>query len=396
VARSVAASGKRVALVASSSWSHAFLHDKDWHLRPDTDADRELYDAMVRGDYDLALVTGAEALDTVRRAKKRAERLPWSHRDPEKKPFPFEAMPHPAEVAHEVFQAWLTFPVFDVARRAQRGESLAAYAEGIGAMMAPMTEIAVKNPYAWFPIARSASELVTATPDNRYVGWPYTKWIVSVMDVDMAAAAIVATHETAESLGVPPERRVYLRGWAYGTDPWVLAEREQMWASPAMAATSRAALGTAGAGVDDVAHFDLYSCFASSLHLACDALGIAPTDDRGLSVTGGLPYHGGPASGYLTHSIAAIVERLRADGIPAAVSRTAGDYLCNHVFYALMHLLATERPGTIGGFVHVPLLPEQSPDGRLATLGRDALVRGVVLTVETAALHARTAVAAPA
>ncbi len=40
------------------------------------------------------------------------------------------------------------------------------------------------------------------------------------------------------------------------------------------------ALRSAGIGVDDIAHFDLYSCFASSLHFACDALGIAPTDSR--------------------------------------------------------------------------------------------------------------------
>ena len=70
----------------------------------------------------------------------------------------------------------------------------------------------------------------------------------------------------------------------------------------------------AGAHVDDVAFFDLYSCFPSSLHFACDALGIEPTDRRGLTVTGGLAYHGGPASGYLTHSIAAMVERLRGAG----------------------------------------------------------------------------------
>ena len=53
IGQSVAAGDKRVALIASASWSHAFLNDKDWHLRPDTDADRELYDAMVRGDYDV-------------------------------------------------------------------------------------------------------------------------------------------------------------------------------------------------------------------------------------------------------------------------------------------------------------------------------------------------------
>ncbi|MDR7254211.1 hypothetical protein J2X46_003204 [Nocardioides sp. BE266] len=52
VARSVAASDKRVALVASSSWSHAFLYDKGWHLRPDTESDQVLFDAMLAGDYD--------------------------------------------------------------------------------------------------------------------------------------------------------------------------------------------------------------------------------------------------------------------------------------------------------------------------------------------------------
>jgi len=61
---------------------------------------------------------------------------------------------------------------------------------------------------------------------------------------------------------------------------------------------------------DDVRYLDLYSCFASSLHFACDALGLSPTDSRGLTVTGGLPYHGGPASGYVTHSIAGIVESI--------------------------------------------------------------------------------------
>jgi Catalytic LigB subunit of aromatic ring-opening dioxygenase len=51
IGRAVRAGGERVALVASSSWSHAFLNDKDWHLRPDTAADRALYEAMVAGDY---------------------------------------------------------------------------------------------------------------------------------------------------------------------------------------------------------------------------------------------------------------------------------------------------------------------------------------------------------
>ncbi|ANQ75892.1 MULTISPECIES: extradiol ring-cleavage dioxygenase [Rhodococcus] len=52
IGRAARASDKRVALIASASWSHAFLNDKDWHLRPDIEADRALYDAMVACDYE--------------------------------------------------------------------------------------------------------------------------------------------------------------------------------------------------------------------------------------------------------------------------------------------------------------------------------------------------------
>lgn len=65
VVRALAATDLRVALVASSSWSHAFLVDKTWHLWPDTEADQRLYDAFVEGDLDTwRAVTGAEIVDS--------------------------------------------------------------------------------------------------------------------------------------------------------------------------------------------------------------------------------------------------------------------------------------------------------------------------------------------
>ena len=62
----------------------------------------------------------------------------------------------------------------------------------------------------------------------------------------MAAALLVATHERADALGIPPERRVYLRGWCYATDPVLVAARPQMWRSPAMAAAASNALAARG------------------------------------------------------------------------------------------------------------------------------------------------------
>jgi acetyl-CoA C-acetyltransferase len=298
---------------------------------------------MLEGELDLALVTSAEALATQRSFKRRGERYPYSHRPADKRPFPWESEPNPIEVAHEVFQAWLTFALFDNARRAHLGIGLDDYRAGIGAMLAPMNEVAAANPHAWFRARRDENEIVTPTPDNRMVGYPYTKYMVAVMDVDMAAALIIATHDRADALGIPADRRVYLRGWSDGFDPVLVAAHPDLGRSPAMTAASAEALRGAGAHVDDVAFFDLYSCFPSSLHFATDALGIAPTDPRGLTVTGGLAYHGGPASGYLTHSISALVERLRAadDGALGLVSGV-GMHMTKHAFGVY-----SNRPGVV-------------------------------------------------
>ena len=299
---------------------------------------------MLAGELDLALIASAEALATQRAYKKRGERAPYSFPPAEKRPYPWESPPDPIEVAHEVFQAWLTFAVFDNARRGHAGTALDDYRRALGEMLAPMTAVAATNPHAWFPVRRRPAEIITPARDNRMVGYPYTKYSVAVMDVDMAAALVVATHEQADALGVPAERRVYLRGWCYATDPVLVAAHPDMWRSPAMAAASNAALAGADATVDDVAHLDLYSCFGSSLNFACDALAIAPTDRRGLTVTGGLPYHGGPASGYLTHSIAAMVDRLRSDPGALGLVSGVGMHMTKHVFGVYSTAPASVQP----------------------------------------------------
>ncbi len=74
----------------------------------------------------------------------------------------------------------------------------------------------------------------------------------------------------------------------------------------------------------------------------------------------------GPAAYFSSLPIKACVAAARAAGIPASVSQTAGTFVCNHVFYGLAHLLATEHPGIRGGFVHVPYTPQQIAAGRSA------------------------------
>ena len=290
---------------------------------------------MRAGDLDLALITGAEALATVRRLKKAGQRPKWSFKPAEKRPFPMEMEFDPSEISHSVFEAYLTFALFDNARRAKLGRRLEEHRDALGRVMAPMTRVAAADPVdAWFPVARGAAEIVDATAHNRMVAYPYTKLMTSIMDVDMAAAVILASSAKADELGVPPERRVYLRGYGYAEDPAHVAGHPELWRSPALAAAAGSALSGAGIAADDVAYLDLYSCFASSICFALDALGISEDTPRAAVVTrtGGLPYHGGPGSNYMTHSMAAMAESLRLDPGSYGVTSGVGMHMQKHAY----------------------------------------------------------------
>ncbi|WP_426397805.1 pyroglutamyl-peptidase I [Ralstonia sp. R-29] len=100
--------------------------------------------------------------------------------------------------------------------------------------------------------------------------------------------------------------------------------------------------------------------------------------------------HDGPAAYFSTLPIKAIVRDLRAGGIPAAVSQTAGTFLCNHVFYGLMHAIARQKLPTRGGFLHIPYLPSQAAKhpGQ-PSMAHDVLVAGLRIVIETTLRNAQ-------
>jgi pyroglutamyl-peptidase len=121
----------------------------------------------------------------------------------------------------------------------------------------------------------------------------------------------------------------------------------------------------------------------------CDNAGCQPID---------LPVvDGAPAAYFSTLPIKAMVRELRAAGIPAAVSNTAGTFVCNHIFFGLMHRIATRPPAESrgessgklrGGFIHIPLLPEQAArlPGGLPSLSLETVVQALRVSVRTAML----------
>ncbi|HAC79631.1 MAG TPA: acetyl-CoA acetyltransferase, partial [Deltaproteobacteria bacterium] len=191
--------------------------------------------------------------------------------------------------------------------------------------------VAAGNPHAWFPVERSVEELITPQPTNRMIAYPYTKFLNAILNTDQAAGMILTTVAMAQQLGIPEDRWVYWLGGAESEEEaWYPTERPDFSNAPAMGDTSRSALANAAVGVDEIDHIDFYSCFPVAVEQAAKQLDLDVEDPRGFTVTGGLPYAGGPASAYTLHSLASMADKLRDTGGGKGLVTGNGWYLTKH------------------------------------------------------------------
>jgi acetyl-CoA C-acetyltransferase len=269
---------------------------------------------IASGHSRAAFVGGVHALKTLRAAIKARTRLPWPQggsgellmsSDPREGETQLERK-------HGLDQPTVLYPLFENALRVRRRRGLKDHRDALGRLFSPMTRVAANNPYAWFPVERSASELTSLSAANRMIAYPYTKYLNAVLDTDQAAGVLLMSSEAADAARLARKRRMYWLGGGYAEEKsWFASERADLSRSEALAACAKRVLEAAAVSVDQVQHVDFYSCFPVAVELACEAYEIAEDDPRGVTVTGGLPYAGGPGSNYTTHAVAAMLERLR-------------------------------------------------------------------------------------
>ncbi|MGH8598584.1 MAG: acetyl-CoA acetyltransferase, partial [Gammaproteobacteria bacterium] len=106
-------------------------------------------------------------------------------------------------------------------------------------------------------------------------------------------------------------------------------ERPLLSTSIAQGQALRTALDNGGLTAGDLDHLDLYSCFPVAVWSACEHLGLNPSD-QALTVTGGLPFFGGPGNNYSLHAIAEMMSRIRAAPQSHGMVAANGGYLSKH------------------------------------------------------------------
>ena len=295
---------------------------------------------ILNGDRSLVVLVGAEYGGTQARARKAGVDLTVRETsgDYDRMIGVEQPMSGEAEKARGIVQPIQVYPMFENAIRAKNGEAIDAHLERVSALWAGFNQVAVGNPDAWIREPLTAEEIRTPGPKNRMISFPYPKFMNSNSAVDMGAAVIVTSVKRARELGIDESRWVYPWAGTDAHDTYLVSSRDNLHSSPAIRLAGKRVLELTGLGVDDLDLIDIYSCFPSAVQVAATELGIS--QDRPLTVTGGLTFGGGPLNNYVMHSICRMADCLREKPGARGLVTANGGFLTKHAF----GVYSTESP----------------------------------------------------
>lgn len=283
---------------------------------------------IARGEIRCALIAGSEAKFRQLQAHIQGvllTELP-QHTQPDETMTPAEEMTLAAEV-----QAGLMMPVgfyalMESALRFERGETVDENRDRLAALYSRMSAIAAENPHAWKREVVTAEAIRNAEGKNRLLAFPYTKYHNSEWNVDQACALLLCSKSLADELGVAASKRVYPLASSESNHMLCLSQREHIAQAPGANTSLEFALKHAGITIDELDLLELYSCFPAAVQVFAEAAGV-DTASRDTTVTGGMPFAGGPLNNYVLQATCRMAELLRESALLkcyGAVSSVSG------------------------------------------------------------------------
>ena len=285
----------------------------------------ELFGDIARGERELVLLAGAEAIANQRFALRNGYELNWH----EEFDAPLDNREYRVRFASsEELNSGMGMPAHYYAlienyQANQLGHNLEQHRRHMSQLMAPFSEVAAANPFSQNGIAFSAQELATPGKANFPICLPYSKLLIAQDSVNQGAALVLTSAGKARELGIDPSNWIFVQAYAEGVDQ-CLSQREDPGRSMAMEQVFASTLEIAETRAASIDLIDIYSCFPCAVHSACDALGLPTDGSHALTVTGGLPYFGGPGNNYSMHALAEMAVRLRHGELRGLVTANGG------------------------------------------------------------------------
>ena len=285
---------------------------------------------IARGELNMVLVAGAETYVPRTAALPKLDSALMKG-IPEDYPGDDAVGAAPVEIRHGMEHPMQGFPLFETALWHASGKNHREHLNKVGRMWSAFNAVAATHPYAWNPSLKSPEEIITPSPQNRPVAFPYTKYMNAFVTVDQGAAVILMSEAFAEKYAKNQGQPVYFSGGGYAQDRQrFMVEKSDFTSSPPLKSAVDKALERSNFRLEDIECFDLYSCFPCAVSIAKKMLKISDTDPRPLTLTGGLGFFGGPGNNYNLHAVATLAEKIAAGEYNTGMVTALGWFMHKH------------------------------------------------------------------
>jgi acetyl-CoA C-acetyltransferase len=271
--------------------------------------------AIARGDAEVVLVAGGEAKHRMQQAQRAGVEARETAQDgakPDHVLRPAAEIIHPLEIEHGLVMAVRQYAVMENALRHAQKQTLPEHRRQVAALQERFNRVARDNPDAWSREPIAAGDIESASPRNPMQAFPYTKLHCSQWNVDQAAGLVLCSAARARAAGIPEHRWIHPRAVAESNHMVPLVLRRELHRSPGFAKAGARALASAGLSLDDLTHIELYSCFPVAVRIQALELGLS--EDRPLTVTGGMAFAGGPLNNFVLQAAVRMAKLLREQG----------------------------------------------------------------------------------
>jgi acetyl-CoA C-acetyltransferase len=298
IAQRIGASGARTVLAEVGVLQQTLIGDACQRIRS--------------GEHDVTVVIGAEAGHRIRRARLTGNEISAAPAagTPDVVLRPQLELKAAIELDAGLDRAVGYYAMLESSFRTAMGLTVDENRDRIAAIYSRLSTIAAQNPYAWRRQEDSAASLRAESSTNPMMSFPYTRAFVSSWSVDQAGALLFCSLDTARRLGIPDDRCIYPLASSESNHMLAVSQRQRLADPPAVHIAVNEALSAAGVAVGDLDLVDLYSCFPVAVEMFAQALEIDPLV-ADVTVTGGMPFAGGPYNNYVIQSTVRMAQLLR-------------------------------------------------------------------------------------
>jgi acetyl-CoA C-acetyltransferase len=282
----------------------------------------DLCRAIAAGEQEVGLVTGGEARYRVLRSAITQTPVADTEQDEDTPPPDVCLMTSDLACAdleskRGLYSPIAFFAIIESALRHQRGLAVEAHRDALARLYERCSAVAAANPHAWSREALAAADIRNATAKNPMQAFPYTRRHCSQWNVNQAVAILVCSARKAAQLGLSRAGWIFPLAAAESKHVVLLAQQRRLYSHPGTLTAGERALRLAGVARTDVTAAELYSCFPAALQSFALDLRLEANDPP--TVTGAMPFAGGPFNHFSLDGVARMVEVLRqtpADGAP--------------------------------------------------------------------------------